>query len=60
MKKKKIEMLYAIAKQLPMATAIQTNYGEIELDDELRRAVETALAPILENRLLATKELKDG
>ena len=47
---KKTEMLYVIVKQLPMATAIQTEYGAVELDDELRRAVESALTPILEGR----------
>jgi hypothetical protein len=45
------EYLYAIAKQLPTATAIMTNYGEIELDEEMRAAVEKALTPIFETRI---------
>ena len=42
---------YAIAKQLPTAFTIFTNYGEIELDDELKNAVQDALSPILQRRL---------
>jgi len=50
------EILYTLAKQLPTATGIRTNYGEIELDDEMRRAVETALIPILEKRVGIVRE----
>lgn len=42
---------YALAKQLGSAYSINTNYGEIELDDELRAALGAALRPILERRL---------
>lgn len=47
----KFEMQYAQAKQLPTATEIHTNYGDIPLDDEMRQAVEDALSPIFERRL---------
>jgi hypothetical protein len=46
---------YALAKQLPTAHTIASSYGEIELDDELRTAVESALRPILEARLAAAR-----
>ncbi|MBK1655230.1 hypothetical protein [Allochromatium vinosum] len=42
---------YALSKQLQSAYEIASNYGGIELDDELRAAVERAVRPILERRL---------
>lgn len=42
---------YALWKQLPNAYAIASNYGAIELDDELRGAIDTAIRPILTRRL---------
>lgn len=45
------ELQYTMAKQLPTAREIHSNYGTIELDDEMRSAVEAALVPILERRL---------
>lgn len=42
---------YALWKQLPTAYAIASNYGGIELDDELRGAIDTAVRPILTRRL---------
>ena len=42
---------YAISKQLPTAQALDTSYGEFELDEEMRAAVEKALLPILERRI---------
>lgn len=42
---------YAISKKLAAATAISTNYGDIELDDEMRAALDNALRPILKRRL---------
>lgn len=42
---------YALAKQLPTAYAISTNYGAIELDEEMRAAIEKTLRRILERRL---------
>jgi len=42
---------YAISKQLAAATAVSTNYGDIELDDEMRAALDNALRPILKRRL---------
>mgnify|MGYP001806286636 CR=1 FL=1 len=42
---------YALSKQLQSAYEITSNYGGIELDDELRAAVDKAVRPILERRL---------
>lgn len=42
---------YALAKQIDRAYAISTDYGDVALDDELARAIDTALRPILERRL---------
>jgi len=45
------EIKYYLVKVLPSAKTITSNYGDLELDDELRRVIEKALAPILEKRL---------
>lgn len=42
---------YAISKQLPSAYALNSSYGELELDEEMRAAIEKALLPILERRI---------
>jgi hypothetical protein len=42
---------YALSKQLCSAHTLSSNYGDLELDDELRTAVVAALRPILEKRL---------
>ena len=42
---------YALSKQLSSAHTLASNYGDLELDDELRAAVEGAVRPILERRL---------
>ncbi len=47
---------YAISKQLSSAFAIETNYGDLPLDDEMREAVAQALRPILEQRLEAARK----
>lgn len=47
---------YALAKQLSTASAIESAYGTLELDEEMRQAVDAALRPILERRLRATKQ----
>lgn len=44
---------YALSKQLPTIYSLESNYGAIELDSELRDAVVAALAPILRRRYLA-------
>ena len=41
---------YALAKQLSTAYAIESTYGTLALDEELRAALEKALRPILEKR----------
>lgn len=52
----KLAALYAISKQLPTAREIHTDYGDIELDDELREAINDALSKILKNRLDSMEE----
>ena len=48
---------YALSKQLSSAHTLASSYGDLELDDELRAAVERAVRPILEHRLkLAEKQ----
>ena len=42
---------YALSKQLSSAHTLASSYGDLELDDELRAAVEKAVRPILERRL---------
>lgn len=49
---------YAISKQLPTACSLNSSYGELELDEEMRSAIEKALVPILEKRLNAPPELE--
>lgn len=49
---------YAISKQLPTACSLNSSYGELELDEEMRSAIEKALVPILEKRLNASPELE--
>ena len=44
---------YALSKQLPTVYSLESNYGSIELDEELRLAVVAALAPILRRRYLS-------
>lgn len=44
---------YALGKQLPTVYSLESNYGAIELDEELRDAVVKALAPILRRRYLS-------
>lgn len=46
---------YALAKQLPSAYALKTSYGQFDLDDEMRAAVEAALRPILTARMQEAK-----
>lgn len=43
-----------LTKQLASAYAIRTHYGDIALDDKARAALENALRPILEPRLMRT------
>ncbi|MBT3196733.1 MAG: hypothetical protein HN344_03330 [Gammaproteobacteria bacterium] len=45
------EIKYALAKQLSTAHSLATAYGSIELDDELRQAINNALRPIMTTRL---------
>ncbi|NVZ09524.1 hypothetical protein HW932_09635 [Allochromatium humboldtianum] len=45
------KLSYALSKQLASAHTLASSYGDLELDDELRRAVARALRPILECRL---------
>lgn len=45
------EIRYCLSKQLNTAHTLQTNYGDVELDDEMRAAIAKALRDILERRL---------
>ena len=47
---------YALSKQLSSANTLTSRYGDLELDEELREAVENALRPILEQRLAAARK----
>lgn len=47
---------YALSKQLGSAYALATSYGDLELDEEMRLAVQAALTPILERRLDEAQE----
>jgi phosphoribosylanthranilate isomerase len=51
------DISYALAKQLVSAYAIESSYGHIELDEELRDAVDVAVRPILERRLASLYRL---
>ncbi|CAM3827243.1 hypothetical protein [Castellaniella denitrificans] len=53
------DISYALAKQLGSAYAIESNYGAIELDDELRQAIDAAVRPILQARLAAAGKQPD-
>ena len=46
---------YAISKQLPSAHSLNSSYGKLELDEEMRVAIEKVLLPILEKRLNASR-----
>jgi hypothetical protein len=45
------EISYALAKQIGSAHTISSNYGDIQLDDEMKAALQRAIRPILEQRL---------
>jgi hypothetical protein len=44
---------YALAKQLSAAHTLSGAYGDIALDDELVKAIDNAIRPILKRRLAA-------
>jgi len=46
-----LALTYALAKQLITAHSLETSYGRLDLDDELRAAVDQAVRPILKQRL---------
>lgn len=45
------EIKYCLSKQLSSMEDIHTNYGEIPLDDEMKKIVENCLRELLEKRL---------
>lgn len=47
---------YCLSKQLSCMEYIHTNYGDIELDEEMQAAVEAALRDLLEKRLVELKQ----
>ncbi|NCC29823.1 MAG: hypothetical protein EOM22_17185 [Gammaproteobacteria bacterium] len=50
---------YALVKQVPSMYSIETDYGTLDLDDELREAVRAAVEPILRRRLQAAREVTE-
>lgn len=47
---------YCLNKQLSSMDCIHTNYGDIELDDEMQAVVQKELRKILEKRLSELKQ----
>lgn len=47
---------YALNKQLPNAKALDTNYGRITLNTEMRQAISDALQPILARQIKHLEE----
>ncbi len=45
------ELRYALAKQIPSATAVETDYGSIPLDSFMRAEILRAVSEIFEARL---------
>lgn len=45
------EIRYCLSKQLSTAHTLQTNYGDVEIDEEMQAAIAEALRGILERRL---------
>ncbi len=45
------ELNYALAKQTDSIQSVNTNYGEIYLDDEMKEAVKITLERIIERRI---------
>ena len=42
---------FALSEQLPTAHSLNTSFGELELDEEMKEAVKKVLLPILERRI---------
>lgn len=45
------EIRYALAKQIESIQSVNTNYGEIELDHEMREAVKITLERMLKRKI---------
>jgi len=45
------DMQYALAKQTDSIESVNTNYGTIELDEEMKKAVKVALERVLERKI---------
>ena len=50
------ELQYCLSKKIGSIQTVNTNYGEIELDDEMKEAVKSTLERILERRLAEMTE----
>lgn len=50
------KITYCLNKQLSCMDHIHTNYGDIELDEEMQASVEAALRELLEKRLANLKQ----
>lgn len=53
---RRLELTYALAKQLPTAYAVDGPYGSFAIDDEMRAAVEKTLRPLIEKKLKGGSE----
>lgn len=60
MSEERTELAYCLAKQLPRASHIMSDYGDFHLDAEMAEAVEAALRPILERRLMMLETPNDA
>jgi len=45
------ELQYCLAKQTNSIESINTNYGTIELDDEMKKAVKVTLERVLKRKI---------
>lgn len=54
------ELRYALAKQIPSATSVETDYGAIPLDSFMRAEILRALTEIFEARLALALHSREG
>lgn len=52
------KITYCLNKQLPCMDYIHTNYGVIDLDEEMQSIIEKELRLLLEKRLSELKSIK--
>lgn len=52
-----MRIAYALAKQLDRAHTLETDYGSLSLDEDMRKAIDKALRPLLEKRLKTLQKM---